>query len=81
MDGIIWLFLALLVALVTVCVALRDRRKHSVEPIPRQCANCETPMSLRRISFFRSYFLLGTWECPHCGARTGAGIWMSSGPL
>jgi DNA-directed RNA polymerase subunit RPC12/RpoP len=71
MDGIIWLFLVLIVALVAlgaVLVGLR-RRVPSVEDNPGHCSICETPMSLRRVSLFRLFILLGQWVCPHCGSK------------
>jgi hypothetical protein len=83
MDGIIWLFLALLGTFMAVGVVAAGRQGSSgVNTIPRHCASCQTPMSLRRVPILRWQRLLGAWECPHCGARTGAGIPMSrSGPL
>ena len=53
MDGVIWFFLALLVALTIsgVVVGLR-RRRSGVDPMSRQCSNCRTPMSPRRVIFF-----------------------------
>jgi hypothetical protein len=53
MDGVIWFFLALLVALTItgVVVGLR-RRRSGVDPMSRQCSNCRTPMSPRRMIFF-----------------------------
>jgi ribosomal protein L37AE/L43A len=71
MDGIIWLFLALIVALVAlgaVLVGLR-RRPPSIEHDPARCTSCETPMSLRRVSILESLRLRGVWKCPHCGSR------------
>ena len=52
MDGVIWFFLALLVALKIsgVVVGLR-RRRSGVDPMSRQCSNCRTPMSPRRVMF------------------------------
>jgi ribosomal protein L37AE/L43A len=84
MDGIIWLYLAQVVALVVLSVVVIGLRRRRLEPdlTSRHCPHCETPMSMRRVSFFKSYFLLGAWECPHCGARTGGGISISrSGSL
>jgi hypothetical protein len=71
MEDIIWLFLALIVALITLGVVLAGlrRRAPSVEQSPGRSTSCETPMSLRRVSIFRSHMLLGAWECPHCGTR------------
>jgi hypothetical protein len=50
MDGVIWFFLALLVALTIsgVVVGLR-RRRSGVDPMSRQCSNCRTPMSPRQL--------------------------------
>jgi ribosomal protein L37AE/L43A len=75
MEGFIWLFLALIVALVALGAVLAGlrRRPRSVEQIPGRCTSCETPMSLRRVSIFRSHMLLGAWECPHCGDRIKSG--------
>jgi hypothetical protein len=71
MEDTIWLFLALTVALVApggVLAGLR-RRRLGADLKPLHCSSCPTPMSLRRISIFRSHMLLGAWECPHCGNR------------
>jgi len=71
MEGIIWLFLALLVALVAlgvVLVGLRGRPP-PMEHNPNRCKSCETPISLRRVSTLRSHLLLGERICPHCGKR------------
>jgi len=68
MDGIIWLFSALIVALVALGVVLAGlRRRPSEVNNSSHCPNCETPMSLRRVSLFRSRTLMGQWVCPHCG--------------
>jgi predicted RNA-binding Zn-ribbon protein involved in translation (DUF1610 family) len=71
MEDIIWLFLALPVALVALGAVLAGlrRRAPSMEHDPARCTSCETPMSLRRVSIFRSHMLLGARECPHCGTR------------
>jgi DNA-directed RNA polymerase subunit RPC12/RpoP len=71
MEGIIWLFLAQVVALVVLgdmVVGLR-RRSGSVNPNPGRCSKCATPMSLRRVSIFESLTFRGVWMCPHCGNR------------
>jgi hypothetical protein len=70
MDGIVWLFLTLLVALVVVgVVALgRGRARPSEQDLGR-CSSCLTPMSPRRVSILRSRPFLGHWVCPHCGTR------------
>jgi ribosomal protein L37AE/L43A len=73
MEGVIWLFLALILALIclgVVFAALR-RRPPAVSNDPGHCSKCKTPMSLRRIPLARSHALLGEWECPHCGTRMG----------
>jgi ribosomal protein L37AE/L43A len=69
MEGIIWLFLAQVVALAVLAVVLAAlrRRPSGVDPKPRHCSNCQTPMSLRRVSIFESLMLRGIWMCPHCG--------------
>ena len=71
MEGVIWLFLALLLALIClgVVVAGLRRRAPSVSLTPGHCSNCKTPMSLRRVSVLQSHALLGEWMCPHCGTR------------
>jgi hypothetical protein len=70
MDGIVWLFLSLTVALLALGVVLvRLRREASGVDPPRHCSSCQTPMSLRRASLFQSLTLRGTWTCPHCGTR------------
>jgi predicted RNA-binding Zn-ribbon protein involved in translation (DUF1610 family) len=71
MDGIIWLFLALIVALVALGAVLAGlrRRPPSMEDDPARCTSCETPMSLRRVSIFESPTLRVQWVCPHCGNR------------
>jgi ribosomal protein L37AE/L43A len=74
MDGILGIFLALLIALVAVGVVLAGRRRPSgINPTSRHCTRCQTPMSLRRVSLLRSLVLLGEWVCPHCGNRIKAG--------
>jgi DNA-directed RNA polymerase subunit RPC12/RpoP len=70
MDGIIWPFLALTVALVAGGVVLAGRRRpKSVDGSRGHCSNCATPMSLRRVPFFKSRAVLGEWVCPSCGSR------------
>lgn len=70
MDGLVWFFLALLVALMTIgVVAGLRRRPLGVDPVSRHCSNCRTPMSLRRVSLLQSLTHRGMWKCPHCGAR------------
>jgi hypothetical protein len=47
MEGIIWLFLALLVALIALgMVAGFGRKRVGVNP-PRHCSSCKTPMATR----------------------------------
>jgi DNA-directed RNA polymerase subunit RPC12/RpoP len=71
MEGVIWLFPALVLALICLAVVLAGIRPRppSVSQSPGQCSNCETPMSLRRVSVLESHALLGEWVCPHCGMR------------
>jgi hypothetical protein len=69
MDGIIWLFLALIVALISLSVVLMGIRRRPPKINLDHCHSCRTPISLRRVSFFRSHMLLGEWVCPHCGTR------------
>jgi hypothetical protein len=68
MERNIWLFLASIVALVALGAVLVGRRL-----LPQittdYCPSCRTPMSLRRVSIYRSHMLLGEWECPHCRTR------------
>jgi ribosomal protein L37AE/L43A len=71
MEGVAWLYLASIVvffALGALLVSAR-RRRLAVILKPDRCSNCETPMSLRRVSIFESPTLRGMWICPHCGAR------------
>jgi hypothetical protein len=69
MDGIIWLFLALILALVALGVVLVGIRRRPPKIKLDHRHSCRTPISLRRVSFFRSHMLLGEWVCPHCGTR------------
>jgi hypothetical protein len=69
MDGIIWLFLALILALVSLGVVLAGIRRRPPKIKLDHCSSCRTPISPRRVSFFRSHMLLGEWLCPHCGTR------------
>jgi hypothetical protein len=73
MDGIIWLFLALLVALISLGAVLAGLRRRPPQIKTDHLPSCRTPMSLRRVSVFRSHMLLGAWECPHCGIRIKSG--------
>ena len=70
MDGVIWLFLSFSAALATVAavVAARRRRPFGFKK-SSHCPNCETPMSLRRVSIVEALTLRGMWICPHCGTR------------
>ena len=67
MDGIIWLFLAL-IALIALGVLVSIRRRPPKIKLDH-CPSCRTPISRRRVSFFRSHMVLGEWVCPHCGSR------------
>jgi rubredoxin len=70
MDGVIWLCLALTVAFVTVgAVVAGGRRRLFGLKKSSHCPNCETPMSLRRVSIVEALTLRGMWVCPHCGTR------------
>jgi len=74
MDGIIWLFLALLIVLMAVGVVVAvPRRPAGINPKSRHCSRCQTPMSLRRVSLFQSLTLRSVWMCPHCGNRIKSG--------
>jgi len=72
MEGIIWLFLALLVAFVALAVVLAGlrRRPLTIKQTRGRCSNCATPMSMRRVSWLKSLLFLAAWECPHCGNRS-----------
>jgi hypothetical protein len=67
MGDIIWLFLALTVALVALGVVLAGLRRRAPRIRLDHCPSCRTPMSLRRVSIFRSH--MSAWECPHCKTR------------
>jgi hypothetical protein len=71
MEDIIWLLLALIVALLALGMALVRFRRWSTEINlnPRHCPSCATPMSLRRLSITQTLTLKGRWMCPHCGNR------------
>jgi hypothetical protein len=69
MGRMFWLLLVPLMVLAGVAIGLR-RHADSTEQISKRCSNCETPMSLRRVSWFKSFLLLAAWECPHCGNRS-----------
>jgi hypothetical protein len=74
MDGIIWLFLALLIVLMAVGVVVAvPRRAPGIDPKFHHCSRCQTPMSLRRVSLFQSLTLRRVWMCPHCGNRIKSG--------
>jgi hypothetical protein len=79
MEDTIWLFLALIVALVALGALLTDvrRRAPTIKQNPGQCSNCETPMSMRRVPIFQSPSFKGQWMCPHCGNRTKSGKGLS----
>jgi hypothetical protein len=73
MDGIARPFLGLVVVLVfaLMVAALLRRRRLGADRTSTHCPHCETPMSMRRVSRFKSLSLLAGWECPHCGTRGG----------
>lgn len=75
MEGIIWLFLALIVALVALGVVVAGIRRGPprINQKSGHCPSCLTPISLRRVPLFKSHALLGEWVCPHCGNRTKSG--------
>jgi ribosomal protein L37AE/L43A len=68
MDGVVWLFLTLILVAVGFLLAGFRRRSSRVEN-SSQCPNCQTPMSMRRVSLFQLLTFRGIWMCPHCGAR------------
>jgi ribosomal protein L37AE/L43A len=80
MDGIIWLFLAFLVVLVCLGAVAGVRRRSSEVDSPRHCSSCETPISLRRVSWFNSLLFLPVWQCPHCGNRSRSKKGMTEQP-
>jgi DNA-directed RNA polymerase subunit RPC12/RpoP len=70
MDGMVWLYLAQIVAFAVLAVVVVGlRRWPSVAKKSSHCTHCQTPMSMRRVSLLRSLVLLGEWVCPHCGNR------------
>lgn len=71
MDGIIWLLVAPAVALAVLAAVLvrLHRRSLGADQTSRHCPHCETPISMRRVSLFRSFMLMGDWVCPHCRTR------------
>lgn len=69
MEGIVWLFLALIVALIAVGLTGIRRRPPSIEQNLGRCSSHETPMSLRRVPLTKSHAPLGEWICPHCNTR------------
>ena len=71
MAGIFWAYLILIIVLVVLGALLVSARGRGLahDRKPDHCSSCETPMSLRRVSTFRSHVLLGKWKCPHCGTR------------
>jgi hypothetical protein len=62
-----------LVPIVTIVVlgafALNRRHPPATDMTHGNCTNCETPMSMRRVSILELLTLRGVWMCPHCGAR------------
>ena len=78
MFGIIWLFLALIVVLLALGVFVAGvRRPSGANPRLHHCANCRTPMSMRRVSWLKSLIFLAAWECQHCGTKSSALAWLS----
>jgi hypothetical protein len=70
MEDTIWLFLALVVAIVALAVVLAGlRRPPRINRNSGHCPRCRTPISLRRVSALKSHALLGEWVCPHCKTR------------
>lgn len=80
MEGNIPFFLALILVGVILLVA-GLRRANGIKK-SSHCSNCETPMSMRRVSRLKSLLFLTAWECPHCATKTGSWISISrSGTL
>jgi PHP family Zn ribbon phosphoesterase len=73
MEDIVWLFLALIVALVALGAVLTGLLRRAPQIKTDHCPSCRTPMSLRRVSLLKSHAILGEWECPHCGNRIKSG--------
>jgi hypothetical protein len=71
MEDIVWFLIVSILALIALAILLSSirRRPQSLHQNAGRCPECETPMSLRRVSPLKSHALLGEWECPHCGAR------------
>jgi DNA-directed RNA polymerase subunit RPC12/RpoP len=67
----IWTYLIPIIVFVAFGTVLAGlgRRQPSMGHDPARCTNCETPMSLRRVSIFESPTLRSMWMCPHCGNR------------
>ena len=69
MDGIVGLFFALLFVAAGLVLAGVRRRQLAADHASRHCLHCQTPISMRRPSWFKSLLFLAAWECPHCGNR------------
>jgi hypothetical protein len=73
MDGVIWVFIALLVPLIALgMLAGLRRRPLGVDPPSGHCSNRRAPMSPRRVSLNQSLTPRGIWKCPHSGKRMNA---------
>jgi hypothetical protein len=70
MDGRGWLSLVLILVVVGFALAGLRRRRFAAEQGSRHCPHCDTPMSMRRVSWLKSFLFLAAWECPHCGTRS-----------
>ena len=77
MEGTIWLFLALVVALVALGVVLAGLRRRTPQIKTDHCSLCATPMSLRPVPLLKSRAFWREWECPHCRNRFKSGKNMS----
>ena len=70
----VWSYLIPFIVIVALGAAVSARRRlPKIQQDPGRCSNCETPMSLRRVSILESLTLRGTWKCPHCGNRIKRG--------
>jgi hypothetical protein len=67
MDRIIWLCLVFAFGVLIIGTVRNNRMGINLKSV--HCPSCDTPMSLRRSSRFRSLMLLGKRVCPHCGTR------------
>ena len=77
MDGIVWLFFALLLIAASLVLGGLRRRQLAADHASRPCPHCQTPISMRRRPLIQVVKIRGRWLCPHCGAKSGALAWLS----